>query len=376
MAGSIGKSLGVQDINDLLEVRFLSAERFGLNLIQEILQDDLAIHNAIMTDQVSTFCEVSDDIQRLYGAGNDIRGVQVDEFARSATQKNLAGSAVGFPLRRRQYATDWTADYFARATPADMAQTQLAIQTGHMLDIRSDLQAAIYGATNYTFRDFLVRKFSIGVKRFVNADGAEIPRGPNGEVFDPSTHTHYLAVNGLDDTHAASLVSTVVEHHQNGQPQVFINVADEVTWRGLTNFQKYIDSRLTLNIAANQPEKRLNPFMTNNRPIGLYGAAEVWVKPWAVANYPVCMDVSPGAKKPLVLRVPASGPAAPGGPGQGGIGPDGGKMQLGLKPAAKIVMFPLQCDYMQSDYGFGVWTRTNGAVLYTGGSSWVDAPLL
>jgi hypothetical protein len=370
-----GKSVGTNGINDLLEVRFLSAERFGLNIIQEILQDDMAIHNAIMTDMVSTFADVTEEIQGLYGAGNDIRGAQVDEFARVATQKNTAGSAVGWPLRRRQYATDWTADYLNRATPADLAETQLAIQTGHMLDVRSDLQAAIFGATNFTFRDFLVRKFSIGVKRFVNADGAEIPRGPNGETFDPNSHTHYLAVSGLDGTHADSLVSTVTEHHQNGQPKLFINVADEAAWRALPNFQKYIDSRLTLNTAANQPNVRLDPFKTNDRPIGLYGAAEVWVKPWAVASYPLCMDVSPGVKKPLVCRVPKVGPTQ--GPG---IAPNGnigkGKPQIQLKPTAKIVMVPLQCDYMQSDYGFGVWTRTNGAVLYTGGSSYVDAPTL
>lgn len=351
-------NVGNLGIKDLLEVRTLSAERYGLNIIQQILEQDQRNHDAIMTDMVSTFSEVSDDIQRLYGAGGTIRFSQVDEFGRSHTQKNTTGSAVGFPLRRFQAAIGWTADYLTRATPADMAQTQLAVQNGHALEIRSQLQSAIYGATNYTFKDFLVRNFSIGVKRFLNADGAEIPNGPNGETFDGSTHTHYLAGAALNDTLAGDLVSTVVEHHVNGQPQVFINVADETAWRGLTNFKPYVDSRLTLNANANEPTARLNPFLTNNRPIGLYGAAEVWVKPWAVSGYAACMDVSAAAGKPLVCRVPA------------------GETQVRLRPAAEIVLFPLQAKYMNSDFGFGVWTRTNGAVLDHGHAAYTDPATL
>jgi hypothetical protein len=352
-------NVGNLGIKDLLEVRFLSAEKFGFDAIQTILDQDMAIHNALMTDMVSTFAAVSPDIQRLYAAGSTVRFSQVDEFGRSHTQKATGGSAVGFPLRRYQGANGWSADYLSRATPRDLALTQVAMQNGHALQVRSDLAAAIYGATNYTFRDFLVRNFSIGVKRFVNADGAEIPTGPNGETFDPSTHTHYLANASLDTTHADSLVSTVVEHHQNGQPQVFINVADEVTWRALTNFKPYIDSRLTLNTASNEPTVRLNPFKTNNRPIGLYGAAEVWVKPWTIAGYAVCMDVSPNAGKPLVARVRENTPE-----------------QIILKPVAEIVTFPLQSKFMQSEYGFGVWTRTNGAVLDFGHGSYTDPAAL
>jgi len=352
-----GANVGNLGIKDLLEVRFLSAERFGLDIIEQVLNRDMAIHNALMTDMVSTFADVSTDIQRLYGSGSTLRFSQVDEYGRSSTQKATAGSAVGFPLRRFQAAIGWTADYLKRATPRDMAQTQIAVQNGHALQIRSELQAAIYGSSNYTFRDFLVRNFSIGVKRFVNADGAEIPTGPNGETFDGSTHTHYLAGASLTGTLADSLVSTVTEHHQNGEPQIFINAADEATWRALTNFKPYIDSRLTLNTAANQPTSRLNPFKTNNRPIGLYGAAEVWVKPWAVSGYAVCMDVSADAGKPLVARVREG-------------------TQIVLQPAAEIVLFPLQAKYMNSEYGFGVWTRTNGAVLDFGHGSYTDPAVL
>lgn len=352
-----GKQVGVLSIADLLAVRFLSAVKFGLDTIQASLEADMQIHNALMTDMVGTFAEVSNDRHRLYGIGGTVRGSQVDEFGRAHTQKNTTGSEVGFPLRRFQYAIGWTADYLNMKTPADLAQTQLAVQNGHALDIRSQLQSAIYGATNYDFKDFLVDGFTIKAKRFLNADGADIPVGPNGETFNGSTHTHYLANATLDDTSAAALIATVVEHHQDGEPRVFINVADEAAWRALTNFKPYVDSRLTLNANANQPNMRLNPFRTNNRPIGLYGAAEVWVKPWAVSGYAVCMDVSPRAGKPLVARVR-----------------DGNAITL--KTAAQIVLFPLQADYMNSEFGFGVWTRTNGAVLDHGHVSYTEPAAL
>ena len=342
---------GVLSINDLLAVRFLSAVKYGLDIIQAALERDRQIHNDLMTGMVGTYAEVSTDRHRLYWIGATIRGAQVDEFGRAHTQKSITGSEVGFPLRRFQYAIGWTADYLENKTPADLAQTQLGVETGHALDVRSQLQSAIYGATNFTFRDFLVDNFSILAKRFVNADGAEIPVGPNGETFDGSTHTHYLAGASLTNTLAHNLVDTVVEHHQDGQPQVFINAADETVWRGLTDFKPYIDSRLTLGISASEPTARLNPFRTNNRPIGLFGAAEVWVKPWAVSGYAVCMDVSPAAPKPLVARVRTGA-------------------EITLKPAAEIVMFPLQAQYMNSEFGFGVWTRTNGAVLDFGHASY------
>jgi hypothetical protein len=346
-----GKNVGTLSMADLLAVRFLTAVKFGLDIIQAALERDRQIHVALMTDMVKTYAQPSTDVHRLYGVGATIRGSKVDEFGRAHTQKNVTGSAVGFPLNRFQYATGWTADYLENKTPADLAETQLATETGNALDVRSELQAAIYGATNYTFIDYLTNRFSIDVKRFVNADGADIPVGPNGETFDASTHTHYLAGAALTNTLAHNLVDTVVEHHQDGQPQIFINTADEAAWRGLTDFKPYVDSRLTLGISASEPTARLNPFRTNNRPIGLFGAAEVWVKPWAIAGYAVCMDVSPAADKPLVLRVRTGD-------------------TISLKPAAQIVMFPLQAEYMNSEFGFGVWTRTNGAVLDFGHASY------
>ncbi len=340
-------------MDDMLAIRDVSAIELGLDAIVRSLTADLAIHNRLTADMIGIFADVSSDIRRRYGVGSTIRMSETDEFGRAHTQKAVTGSDVNFPLRGFQSAIGWTADFFRYKSVADMATTQQAAEAGHVLEIRTQMQKAIYGSSNYTFNDYRATKTDLAIKRFVNADGAPIPNGPNGETFNASTHTHYLGSATLTDTAAAALVATVVEHHQDGQPRVFINSADEAGWRALTNFKAYVDTRLTLPDNASNPTVRLNPFRTNDRPIGLYGAAEVWVKPWAIANYAVCMDVSEGVAKPLVARV------RPGG-------------STGLRVAGTNVLFPLQAEYMEAEFGFGVWTRTNGAVLYHANATYAD----
>jgi hypothetical protein len=225
--------------------------------------------------------------------------------------------------------------------------TQVAAQNGHVLNIRARLQAAMFGASNYSFEDYLDTKITIGVKRFVNADSAPIPNGPNGETFNASSHTHYLFSNGLTDAGAQALVDTVMEHHAEPRVYVYVNRADEVAWRALANFKPFIDARLDTGIVTTpSPTQRLNPYNPNDREIGLYGGAVVSVKPWALSNYAAALDLGANTPKPLVARVRNNG--------------DG----VGLRNVAENVLFPLQAQYMRSEFGFGVWERTAGAVLY------------
>ncbi len=44
----------------------------------------------------------------------------------------------------------------------------------------------------------------------------------------------------------------------------------------------------------------------------------------------------------------------------------------GLRIAAQLDTHPLYAQYMEAEFGVGVWTRTNGAVLYFGGASYTD----
>ncbi len=346
--------VGIHTLDDLLARRFTTGVEIGLDTIQRVIQAERAMHERLTTEMVSIFADITTDRRRRYGVGNTIRGVRADEFTRAHTQKAITGSEMDFPLDGYQYALGYTAAFLRERTGADIAIAEQSVQAGHQLDIRAALQRAIYGASNYTTRDYrFADNLTLNVKRFVNADGADIPNGPNGESFDGSTHTHYLADATFDDVSAAALVNTVLEHHPGGTIRVFIALADESAWRGLTNFKPLTDVRLTLAADTSTPIQRLDPFNPSDRLIGYYGAAEVWVKPWALASYPVAMSFAPGVPKPLVCRVRAGN-------------------TIRLQNVATNVLFPIQADYSESEFGFGVWTRTNGAVLYTGGGTYTD----
>jgi hypothetical protein len=52
-----------------------------------------------------------------------------------------------------------------------------------------------------------------------------------------------------------------------------------------------------------------------------------------------------------------------------------GAAVTGLRIAAELDAYPLHAQYMEAEYGLGVWTRTNGAVLYVGNTTWADPSL-
>lgn len=353
----LGHRTGLMSLDDLLEIRFRSPLAYGLSSIEPVLRRDLEIHNELTTDMVSRFAVISDDYQRLYGTSDTLEMIEADEFSRAHTQKGKAGSAVGFPMRGFMQAIGWDRAYFERATVADMAQSQLSAEKGHVQKIRLEMQKAMYLSANYSFTDYRDTKVALAVKRFLNADGADIPDGPQGQTFNPATHTHYLATAAVTNADVTALIRTVIEHHSGGMPALFINQADEAAVTALTSFKPFIDSRLTVNANVNQTSQGLDVFTTDNRAIGIFGAAVVWVKPWALAGYYLATDIGAGAPRPLVCRVRR------------------GQRQVQLKIAAKLDIAPLYAEYMESEFGFGVYTRTNGAVLYTGGGAYVDPTL-
>lgn len=340
------RNVGILSMADMLKQRFVSPVELGLDTIAASLSADLAIHNRIMADVMNIYGTPTADRRRRYGVAGQLEFLKADEYTRSHTQKVVTGSEVEFPMDGFQAAIGWTAAFFKNKSVADLAQTQVAAKIGHSLAVRRELQRAIFGSANYTVADYRVDNVNLDVKRFLNADGAAIPLGPNGEVFNASTHTHYLFSNGLTNVAAHALVDTVVEHHQDGTPVVFINSADEAAWRLLADFKPFVDSRLTLPITTSTPTTRLDPFRTNDRQIGLFGAAIVWVKPWGISNYAACMDIAV-AGKPIAVRTRSGG-------------------AITLENIATNVLFPLQSDFMESEFGMGVWTRTNGAILFHG----------
>lgn len=352
------RDTGSYTIEDLLAARHQSAAEFGLETIQEVLQRDVEAHNMIVEEMLGDLSDTTTERQRKYGTsvGGDMH--EVDEHGRAPTERQTAGATVGFPLRQFQFALGWTGKWFEQNTPADMAQATQAAEKAHLRRIQREIQRAVFLSSNYTFTDFLVDEVDLSVLRLVNADGADIPDGPNGEEFDGSSHTHYLAVDGLDQDTARDLIQDIVEHGHGQDVKVVINRADEAAWRGLADFQEYRDPRLILGTEEDKPRQRADITRLDNRAIGIFDAAEIQVKPWGIADYAFCYSAGvEDDQRTLALRQRTQ------------------QSLQGLRFAAEINAFPLHAEYMEAEFGFGVWNRTNGAVLYTGGAAYVDPTL-
>lgn len=345
--------VGTYDIATLLAVRTSSANAFGLDTIAAILQADLDAWNRQSQEAMSFLADVTTDVQRIYGASIGGEMVKVDEYARSATQKGQVGSTVGFPLDKFQFGIGWTGEFMKRATPADLATTQRAAETAYARSIVREIKRALFLSSNYTFKDYLVNQVDVPVKRLVNADSAAIPNGPDGGTFNAATHTHYDAVNGLTATAAKAAVTDVVEHAFGGRLIQAYNFNDEATVRNLTGFVPAPDYRVIPATTADVTRQTTNYADQYNKFIGILGAAEIWIKPWILQSYAFTWDAA-SPQKPLAFRQDAVGTFQ------------------GLRLAAELDTFPLYARYFEANYGVGVWSRTNGHILYFGGGSYTD----
>lgn len=337
--------VGTYTLADLLAVRFQSVNEFGMNTVVQVLEADRAAHNAIVNDMMAELAITTTDTQAVYGTGSTGEMIEVDEFGRSETQKAAPGSTVAFPLRKYQFAAGWTMDFLEEATPADLAQRQLDAEKAHLKTIRRDIKRAIFGATNYTFSDYLVNNVSLGVKRFVNADSAAIPDAPDGSTFTASSHTHYDGASSLTTTVLTNAITDLIEHGHGGKVMVAVNYADAASFTALTGFVAAVPQYVQVpayNVTI--PTARTDLGNQYNRLLGYYGAAEVWVKPWAIANYFFVWDGA-SSQKPLAFRQPTN------------------PNKQGLYLAATLNTYPFNADYYEAKFGVGVLTRTNGVVV-------------
>src|SRR6266704_854268 len=156
-----------------------------------------------------------------------------------------------------------------------------------------------------------------------------------------------------------NLTYNVIEHYASGTVRVYINRGLEATVRAFADFLQYYPQQITPAITSNQAlGVKLDVLNIYNRPIGFFGSkAEVWVKPWVPTNYVFAFNTT--VNKPLMVRTR----------------PTAGTTNRGsLRIAAQNESYPLRATYLEREYGVGVYERTNGACLYTGGGSYVAPP--
>ncbi len=355
---------GTHDVSSTLAARLSSIPNFStqnLDRIRTLLDENLLAFRTIANEMVSELATVAPDRIGVYGSVQGGSGVEVDEYGRGPTQKEAPGETFGIPLRKFQYPIGWTTRWLEIKSPVDLAISMAAAEDWHVKRLRYEIQRALFLSANYSYYDHLVDNVLLGgasgIKRLANADSATVPTGPNGESFDGATHTHYNGYASLTAANMLANINDVVEHGHGGNVRAYINTADEAAVRALTGFNAYLDPRLTLGaVVANQiAAPRLDMTRIDNRAIGIFGAAEVWVKPWVPANYQFAFSLD--SPKPLWFRQE-----------QGAL--------EGLRIEGENFAHPLQARFMAWLYGFGVYQRTNGAVGYFANATYADPTLV
>ena len=349
---------------DLLTNNFQSVYQIGEELAYQSIAAALEAHNRILGEQVADFCEVGTDVLRVYGTAQTMGMDEIDEYGTPDAQKIAPGVLCGFPLRRFGGSLQWTLNYFRRATGDEIAGQVNGLMDADAQQVIRQIKRAIYLPSNYTFRDRLTKpsaQIDIPVKALVNNDGAALPSGPNGEIFSTS-HTHYNGVASggtFAEADMQALINTVIEHYAKGQAVVVINQAQESAVRAMTDFQRYYDSSVNVGQNITYGKGVLDTIQIYNRAIGTIFGAEVWVKPWAIANYAFCYLRQ--APKTLFWRNP--------------------DYMKGMAPNALSLEFedeehPLRAKTYAREFGVSVWNRTNGAVLDIAHTTSYTAPTI
>lgn len=306
----------------------------------------LDIHNALVNDMLSDLAIYTSDAQIPYGGSDAAIMQEVDEWGTADASKATALGNLGLPLRNYESTIQWTRLYFEQVSVAELAAQLDAHALADVQNFQRILRAVIFKNTNTTgFYDRRQTKLTFDLKALLNADSQAIPISPSGATFDGSTHTHYLANATYTASYLQGLIDTVVEHGVEGEVQVFINKADEATTRGFTGFAPYLDARVTVTGANQIGNQSLDVRNPDNRAIGVFGGAEVWVKSWVPQNYQVVLDVG-GSQKPLAVRT------------RTGSLSGSGAFQI----RAEHEHYPLRARHMGREFGIGVVGRHKAAV--------------
>lgn len=274
----------------------------------------LDIHNRLFDDMAGDLATTVTVPQMAFTGADTAIVQELDEWGRADASKATTSGNLGFPLRLYGSTVQWTRTYLERATVSDLAAQLDAHAAADLVNFRGLLRSVFFTNTNTSgYFDRLDSKLTYTLRALLNADGQAIPISPNGTSFDGSTHTHYLASATYTAAALQAVIDTVVEHGVDGRIVAYIAKADEATVRGLSGFAPYLDARLTITGASQIGNQTLDTVNPDNRAIGVFGGAEVWVKQWVPQNYAVALDIG-GSRKPLGIRVRSgnltSGPGA------------------------------------------------------------------
>ncbi len=345
---------------DTLQSEQQTIQQFGEDKVWDGIASMLDAYNEQVNAITAALVDKTTSRLRRYGGAAQMEMQRIDEFGTPNVQKVQNYTAVGFPLESYAAAIQWTRLFMKQKTVQHIAAQVQAVTTADMRRLIRNIKIALFTGVNYNFTDYLVDHQEIvplPIKALLNADGAPIPPGPNGETFNGYTHTHYLASAGLTNAFLTSCLQTVLEHYNDGQAVMWINRTDQDAFRALADFRPLVYENIvrptTIEYATGPA---LNPTKLFNRMIGYFQDAEVWVKPWMISGY--VFTYLQGQPQPLVMRI--RGMDANGGAPMDGAGD--------LVISYEDEIHPLRAKAWEREYGVSVWNRTNGSVGYFAGS--------
>ena len=345
-----------------------SIAQFGEDNAWDGIASMLDSYNAQVTAITTPLMEKTTSRLRRYGTAAQMEMQRMDEMGTPNAQKVSAGVPVGFPLEDYGIALQWSQLFMKQKTVKQLAAQVSAATTADLRRIIRNVKIALFMGLNYNFTDYLVDHVEIiplPIKSLLNADGAPIPPGPNGEVFNGSTHTHYLANAGLTNGFAGACLQTVLEHYNDGQAVIWISRNDESAFRLLPDFIKMTYDTVIKATNVEYAPGSLNPTKLYNRMIGYFQGAEVWTKPWMIPGY--MFSYMEGQPQPLVMRIRGVDV-------NGGVAVDGAG-DFGISYEDEV--HPLRAKAFEREYGISVWNRTNGSIGYfTGGGSVYVQPII
>jgi len=364
----MAKSYGtLQLLDELATIDNANIYEYGEDTLFEHVRDILDVHNMLTQDIMGDFVEMSPVRIARFGA-DAVTGemVDVDEYGAADVQKTaLAGYDIGVPIRDYQYAIGWTRRYMETRTVAEFAKELTAAQAADIRNLKKRALDALFRATNYTHVDRLVDGINLPVKALQNADGTSIPIDEFGTAFNGATHTHLVGRAGgsLAASDISALITNVTEHGvEGGQLILYIPAGLESAVRAFTsNFDAFqaplLDPGPGSTADIVDGGRKDDPYQINDKPIGIWdGYVRVWVKPWMPANY-IMAFLTESTLRGRVVRMRTRPNSAY------------GTFRI---LAQNEHYFPLRAEHMGREFGMGVWNRLGAAILYTGGTSYVQ----
>lgn len=328
--------------------------QFGEQNAFDVINEVLQAHNELVQEMIGDFASITTERLFTYGTSDAMEMRRVDEFGAVDTQKVAGGQNLGLPLYLHQIAVGWTRKAMQQMTTERLAAQFVAANDADVLNLNRELRRALFNPiNNLGYIDRLIDQVNLEIRALLNGDGQQPGVGLNGETF-AGTHTHFTATASLTAAAMTGLVENVREHGVDGQLTLFIARADETAFRALPGFQPYVDARIVQPTTATFAQGDLELIDIDNRAIGIFGPAEVWVKPWVPATYQVAIDLG-ASDRPLGLRVRD---------GNFAVGPGA------LSIAAEHDHFPLRAQFMEREFGLGVVNRDKAAVHFSGGATY------